>query len=510
MQQSLSANLQTFSVSGRRHTIIIVVASAIIAPIMIFGCAEDSNYKTSTAKPFAGISLNLRIPDPVFREILTPAARSWAERTGASLNIVNEPMRPKDDSDLGVIEVSELGAWAERGELIAVPAELRSAEHPFQWNNLLPAYQEQLIEWDGQAQAIPLAGDGFVIVYRADRLKDPKFIAEFDAQFHLPPAAPTTWEDFAALAKVFADLDRKSSIPPLANAEIASLFFRIAACHDRLSQTEIIKAQVRMDALERLSFQFNLATGEPRLITPAFEATAAWFEKLVASKCLPAPVPGIASDPGAAFAKNQAMIGVMSLAQLARLPRENGAIPERYGLAPLPGTLTAFDREKQRVIKLSGPNYVPYFAGGRVGVVRTRCSNPAAAFDLLAELGGPTRSLETIASTELGAGPFRSSQLDRDRLPIWYGYGFDAARTEQLRNALLQYVKLESKNSTYGLRGPDQAALTSAAESVMGKIASGMPGAAGLKELQTDWKQLEAKYPPATLLRWRKLGAGLN
>jgi len=217
-----------------------------------------------------------------------------------------------------------------------------------------------------------------------------------------------------------------------------------------------------------------------------------------------------AGNPAAAFAKDQAAIAVLSLAQLAMMPRENGVIPERYGIAALPGSRTFFDREKKQLVQQPSPNYIPFFAGGRLGVVRSRCPYPNAAFDLLAELGGPVRSMEIISASELGAGPYRITHLDPDRIQLWYGYGFDAGRTEILRSALLQYINQEAKNPTFGLRGPDQSALSSTTANAIGKIATGTSAENGLKQLLDDWNQIDSKTAESTRLKWRKLAAGLN
>src|SRR5581483_1653705 len=111
------------------------------------GCDGDAA-KTTTAepKPFAGTSLTLRCADPAFADAITPAARSWAERTGATVAVRHEAMAAGDDSDIGIIAAPELGAWADRGELAAVPAGVRASDHPFQWTGVLPAYREQVIE----------------------------------------------------------------------------------------------------------------------------------------------------------------------------------------------------------------------------------------------------------------------------------------------------------------------------------------------------------------------------
>ena len=275
----------------------------------------------------------------------------------------------------------------------------------------------------------------------------------------------------------------------------------------RRTETIAIKAG---GGLEALSFQFDLASAKPRLNALSFMAAANWLGTLASQKCMPLLTPGVSSDPAAALADNRAALAVLSLGQLAKLPREARAIPERYGVAPLPGTRSVFDPQAGRLSARAIPNYVPYFAGGRLGVVRTRCSNHTAAFDLLAELGGPTRSLEIVAAPELGAGPFRVSHLDRDRLHLWYGYGFDSVRSDALRKALERYVNVEVRNPTYGLRGPDRSALSASAAREFGKMPLGTPADEVRQRLLDDWNQTDTAVPLEKQLKWRKFAAGLD
>ena len=149
-------------------------------------------------------------------------------------------------------------------------------------------------------------------------------------------------------------------------------------------------------------------------------------------------------------------------------------------------------------------------AGGRLGVVRTRCPSPDAAFELLADLGGPTRSLETLGSAGLGAGPFRTAHLERDRLQVWYPYGFDADRSKALQDALRQYAR-QDVNPVFGLRGPDQAALSAAAADALAKLAAGQTSAGdAVKQLAAAWNEIDSKTPKEQRLRWRRLAAGQN
>jgi hypothetical protein len=69
---------------------------------------------------------------------------------------------------------------------------------------------------------------------------------------------------------------------------------------------------------------------------------------------------------------------------------------------------------------------------------------------------------------------------------------------------------LEAKNPTFGLRGPDQAELSSTAAKQIGKIASGTPVEAGLKQLFDEWNQIDSRTPEEMRIKWLRLAAGLN
>jgi ABC-type glycerol-3-phosphate transport system substrate-binding protein len=421
-------------------------------------------------------------------------------------------MTSGDATDIGIIPAHDLGAWAEHGELVPVPVSLRAADNPYQWTALLPAYREHLIEWGGQACALPLAGEGFVIVYRSDRFTEANFIAAFQKRSMSKPAKPATWEEFADLAAAFAEVDGKPSLPQMSRGELADLFFRLAACYDRPASLSDDAGAGHNLGGGVLSFQHDIRTGDPRLDTPGFHAAADWFAKLAAQKCLPTPTqPGVEPDPASELASGKAMLAVVSLRQLAKMPRENGKIPAKFALAPFPGTQSYVNPQKEQLVRAVAANYIPYTAGGLLGVVRTRCPHTEAAFELLAEVGGPTRSHEIISTPGLGSGPFRTSHLEQDRLQIWLGYGFDADRSKALLAALALNARVDAKNSVHGLRGPDQKELTDAAADELTKIAGGaLQASEGLKKLLAHWTEIDKKTPQAVRLRWRKLAAGVE
>jgi ABC-type glycerol-3-phosphate transport system substrate-binding protein len=412
-------------------------------------------------------------------------------------------MTPGDDTDVGILAVPELGSWASRAELARVPSRLRFADNPYQWTGVLPIFREQLSEWGGQAQAIPLAGDGYVVLYRTDRLAEPKFVEAFAKVHGRKPAAPATWEDFADLAVQLRATTGQPSLAPMTGSQVADLTYRIAACYDRPA---VASAQPGREGI--LSLLHDVTTGKPRLDAPAFAAAAELLARLAEAKCFAPPVPDGKPNDWIAALADGASLAVVSLAELSKLPRENGLVPARFGIAPLPGTKRYFERD--RFTNSPIPNYIPFHSGGHVGVVRTRCANAEAAFDLLAEIGGPARSLEIVSTPGLGAGPTRLSHLERDRLHIWYGYGLDAARTKLLQQAMQLYVRQEVKSPALGLRGPDQDVLSAVAARELGKIVTGTPPAEALKNLTKAWEAIDEKTPLETRLQWRRMAAGAN
>ncbi len=494
-----------------RAVALVVAASLALGAglLALVGCDEVRTNANAPPKPFDGRKLTLSCPDAAVADAVAPMAKAWAVRTGAEVVVRRGAMTPADDSDIGIIPAGHLGEWGEPGLLTPVPVKLRASDNPFQWFGLLPAYGERLVEWGGQTLAVPLTGDGFVLVYRADRLADATAAAEFAKQGRPPPAVPVTWEEFAGVAAGFAALDKKPSLPPLpADPERAfDLLGRVASSIDREALNDIQLAARAGRNRDAIAFHFSVVTGKSRLKTDGFRLAAEWLAGLYASKALP---PDGNDDPAAALADGRAVMAVLSLDQLARLPREGGAVPPRFGLAGLPGTRTYYHADQGKVMLDPNANYVPHFAGGRLGVVRTRCPHADAAFDLLAELGGPARGAELVATPGLGAGPTRIAHLDRERIVVWLGYGFDEARSKALQDAMRHYVEQAVKNPTLGLRGPDRGALVAAAGAAVRKIGTGTKPDDALTEAENAWQALDAKVPPETLLRWRQRAAGLN
>ena len=206
-----------------------------------------------------------------------------------------------------------------------------------------------------------------------------------------------------------------------------------------------------------------------------------------------------------------AVAAVLSLAEVARLPKDGGPVAKRFAVAPLPGTRTYFDREgKQHPADRNG-NYVPFLgSGGWVAAVRKESAHAAAAADLLADLAGPAGSLAAVSAPASGVGPFRAEHVAPERRDVWLGYGFDAAGTQALFAAMQHYLGSNVINPALALRTPDQAAVMAALDAELRKVARGeaTPEDA-MKRAAEAWKKLDDARPPEELVRWRRNAVGL-
>jgi ABC-type glycerol-3-phosphate transport system substrate-binding protein len=433
----------------------------------------------------------------------------WAGRTGATVAVVAASPDADAAADIVVLAPAELGAWAARGDARPLPAALEGEDHALRWPRVLSPYRDRLAMWGGRPRAVPLAGDGYALVYRADKLAGPKYEDAFRAKFGRPPAPPATWEAAAEVAEFFADADGKPSLPPLASdaGRLLREFHFVAACYDRQPLPE---SAIRGAGLQTLSFHFDAVTGRPRLAAPAFVAAAEFLRRV--NRCR---MPGPSDDPVTALDTGTAVLAVLTLAEVGRLPKDGDTVSARFGVAQLPGTQMFFDaagKTRPPTDRARAVNYVPYFgSGGWLGVVRARCESPEAAFELLADLASPARSLDPLSDPALGFGPFRAEHLEQQREAVWQRYDLDPARTQRLVEGLRLYMAATVANPVFAYRGPDQEPLmTELAKHVRAAATGGSTPADAMKAADDAWRKRDASQPPDKLAEWRRKSAGLE
>ena len=467
----------------------------------------------------AGSSFTVGCPHPAVRAEFEPRIAAWANRNGVTVKVLTTT-----DADVLLVPATDIGGPAAAGDLLPVPESVRGDTSAVQWSGLLRVYQDSLVQWGGRECAVPLAGEGAVLVFRADRLDDPAVRKAIAEKYRRDPLPIRSWEDLAEVAAAVTAVSGKPSLAPLPASATESLtrFCQIAACYDRApvnsgerrfnTPTDQLLHGGRGDSdpvdhfRRGKSFLVDAETGQPRFTAPAFAEALRWLH--ATAKYRPA-APG---DPVDALVDGSAVAAVLSLADLARLPRDakTGSVEGRYGVAVAPGARSYFD-VNGTLQQVTSPNRVPYYAGsGAVGVVRKAAAKPEACWRLLGDLAGPTGHSVTLDAASLGSGPLRVGHLSDDP-KLWRQYRLDEARTADLSRAMQQYAATGALNPAVGLRTPDAAAVTDLIVKQVRRVAGGeIPAEEGVKQVQADWDALDAKTPEAERKAWRRKSSGTN
>lgn len=493
-----------------------LILSLVLALVLVVvGCRPPRPVDTPKPQPFVGVTIRLACHDPAFARELSGRGKIWGTRTGGAVVLESDWTK----ADAAVIPPARLGELANSDLLAGRPDALAHRDHQLRWGDVLPSFQDKLCNWGRRSVAVPVAGDGFVLLYRMDRFADPAVAAAYRAKYQRELIPPRTWEDLRAVAEVFHATDGKPSLPPLPTDPAAAVaaFHQIAACYDRQAvateRLNITAGTTPEPAVRsQVAFRFHVDPDntKPRLTAPSFAAAFGWFHDTAKLRLA-------AGDPLDALVNGSAVAGVVSLADIAKLPKvAGGVVDPKFGIAPIPGSAVWFDAEGKPQPAAGGRNYVPCLgAGGELGVVFKRTTVADAAWDFLADLSGPAGADDTLGEVSLGAGPYRYSQVTEEAAGKWQRYGFDAARSDQLAKAVVAFAEVPVRDPVYPLRTPDQknrvALLNDALRKAAGLTPAGaLTGDKAAAEAQAAWLAADAKVPPAELLKWTRSAVGLE
>jgi ABC-type glycerol-3-phosphate transport system substrate-binding protein len=463
----------------------------------ILGCPSNPSKPLSTAptKPFAGLKIRFEQGSTPLEKAFCRRASGWASRSEAIVEFDSGP------ADIRFVDAETVGDLAAKNAILPVPIELKATDHSLQWDQMLSIYRDRRGAWAGESMAIPLAGRMPVLVCRVDRLANPDWMAVHQSRFGVNlPIPPRSWEDIAEISETLAARN-VNAIGPRDAVE----FYRIAACLDRMAMTE---SQLLTDANatgdDLLSFVTAASTGEPRLTSACFVESAALLARIEPARI------ATGSDVVAALADGTAALSILSLEDLARLQAALGENANSAILiAPLPGTRTVFDHDGKPVARSDRGrvNYIPLCHGERYGVVMATCANPAAAWDLLADLASPARSIDLMSDSSLGVSPFRGEHLLQRGDALWARYGFDMKLTQELASAVKSSLNVATVNTALLPRGPDSAKLFAIVNDAVTAAASGtQTPSAAMAAANRQWLEWSQSQPDARSWRRRALG----
>ena len=468
------------------------------------GCvSRETTVSTVPApKPFAGIALVISCPDPAISSVLGPISRSWASRTGATVTSSTQ-----QQADITILRPFAFGEAAAKGEILPLPKSVREPAHPFQMSTIPDVFSEGVAGWAGKPFGVVIATEAVVLVYRKDLFDDITTRTAFKTRANRELAPPNSWDDAVTIAEFFRERNGKPSLGPLpaSPAKLIDLFNRVAACTERPSITPSNTAGRKLNdlafAAEAVTFHFRYDSGAPRLTSPGFALAASQLARLQ-----PFRAEGTSDDPVADLEKD-AVFAVLTMAELAKLPKgADGAVLPKFGIARLPGSRRYYDALTNAVVPVNGAeaNYIPYYTGGLIGCVSSQSKNAEAAFDLLAELGGPNGAAAIVGEPACGSGPWRPNLIEASKKNLWYSYGLSATETDALLRAIKPYVMSDLRNPVVAPRSPGMEKLFATLEPhVRSAITGKVKPEEAMAAAQTEWNKMEAAAGP-DVVKWRK------
>jgi ABC-type glycerol-3-phosphate transport system substrate-binding protein len=462
------------------------------------GCRPASSSMGVSPAAQPGVELRVACPTEATAALLRSYGQPRALRQGVKLDIFRSNAGPRDmpAADVWIIAPADLPRWAAAGQLAAVPDRFAARNNPYAWSDLLPAFRDQLIPWDGTAYGLPLLGESPLCCYRSDLLKSPTHQDALRKLLGRDLDAPATWEQFAQLAEYFrrhGPDDRPApSLPPLPRGDddLDRLFYTVAAGFARravpsdepVPSDEAGRARHQDDVF---SFHYDLKTGRPRIAAPGFVHALKLLQRLQA--CRPAEP---ADRPEEAFRDGRAVL-CLADAPWVKTFQKTPALHDKIGVGRVPGGDRYFDFDSGKAHPTPEGNRVPYLGGaGWLAVVPRSSTHADAAFDLLADLSGPETSKQIFLSATEAGGPLRGLQLDRHR---WDSFDLKDTQTLQLQKALQDALLHRGlKNPALCLRTPRQAAHRAVlVKEVRAALLEGTDAENALQRVAEAWEKLD-------------------
>ena len=481
-------------------------AAAVIAieGLWLAGCHRDRGASGPATPPFRGLTVTVAaVDDPALLKTVAPQRGDWErtrEGTVALRDGAVEPKSAASRADVLIFPASRLGDLVDAGALVPLPDSVvlpappkpdqegdESAEpqgpappaaDPLNFEDVLPAFREQVTRYGRDRLALPLGGSALVLVYRRDALSsEANRAAAADAKLALEP--PKTWEEFDRLARFLHGRDWDGDGAPESALAVA-----LGPDPEGLGEA-ILLARAAGPGLhpDQFSFLFDADTMGPRIELPPFvEALAAlarWKDF--------GPPGASAFDAEAArksFRSGEVALLIDRAERAGRWADPKAPIP--VGVAALPGSPRVFDPERKAWEDAAPPNRpsdLPGGGGWLIGVsAATTGRQREAAIDLAKFLAGPEVSARIRADRAFPMLPTRTSQLlppDTRSIP--------GVAPQQWAQAVAG--TLTARRVIPGLRIPDAAGYL--ADLRAGRVAAvgGQPAAEALRDVAQAWSR---------------------
>ncbi len=470
------------------------------------GSSEQPKAAFSPTQPISKTNAPLavsRLPISLQKEL-----QGWLEIQAIRMGLTLEWTEP-EKADLAWLTPPQLlesmNISTKKSTFAPVPEEWIRPRSPLRFEDLIPWIKDHTISWKKIPFALPVSGEGFVLVYRKDLLADLR-----SKEPSLPMGPPSSWTEFQHLAqtlsKQFPNL--KAGFSPLGFTpeDKERLFLMI---HASIAARAIPVNEKTDEAPESTLFGYlyDLKTGA---FQPGQNATSEAAKIWAGLAPLAPKVPTVTYSiqtptPTEMFLAGETALGILPLSVLAKAATHPHLVG-KIGIGPIPGSMIHAD-SSGKLVKTNSPNYRPMLgSAGLLAAVRADSPNAEKAWTFAAVLASPPG--EFFALNNQTAGATRNDQVLRLR---WDRFNLDAQTTVALREILReQLLGSAIKNAAPYPRRPDGSDRTA----LLSQLLDQLKGDASVQSFHEDWVRgilaIEAKNQtknnslgtPREIARW--------
>ena len=311
---------------------------------------------------------------------------------------------------------------------------------------------QRIAKWNNDTKLYSIDSDRHYLKYRTDVISDPKAQELYKAATGKDLAVPTTWKEYNAQAKFFADAYKSGDYKPANQPAGVDLYGSVEVmARDNLMFSAFISRAApyakHPDVKGGFWFDENMV---PQVNNPGFVEGLKDFVEAV--KFVP---PGYSSfglaEEIASFGKGEALFSYSWDDAYVQANQPDSPIRTAVAAAPLPGAEKVWNRNTQKWdTPAGGVNYAPYISWGWTAAVTESSPEKEMAFDYLCFFGNKANRQIDLSIGRFGVNPGRDGEFEAS---FWTDkVGWDQTSVETYIDTMLNYE--ENTNRVFDLRVP--------------------------------------------------------
>jgi multiple sugar transport system substrate-binding protein len=448
-----------------KRLLVLLIALVLSATLYIAaGSKKEEAPSVKEGKPFEDVELiAVTQPGPYIAGPLINHRSEWTEKSGGTVEVVEVPyenlyermMTPLATKthayDILVFPATWLPDFAPY--LVLLDDYIADSDTNPAWEDILPAFREEIASWGENVYALPLDGDTHTLFYRRHLFEDEENKKKFEQKYGYEMQVPETMQQLLDTAEFFTGWDWTGDgepdygyAQPMARGGQAHWWIWNYAAPYMVLPGEVDRYHGQL--------YFDPQTMEPLINTPGMLKGLELYKRL-----------GEFGPPGMeAWGVGEIRSAYPSTANIA-MTIEWGTMPGLFsdksvagpnvygdcGSAPRPGAMQVWDRQNKQWVEMGKPNTAPVLCfGGWIGSITKTCENPDAAYDFLKFMNSPEISMQDVVVGDSGFNPYRYSHIQN--IQAWVDAGIPEQDAEEFLDAVR--ADLENPNVQTDLKIP--------------------------------------------------------